>query len=562
VSVGSAVADHEAWDPGLHDVELHHLSAGGGVDAVYFGQVWLARSLSQLEALGGGDTAGIVGAGGVQVFADGGEVRVVRGESAGAAGAAQASAAAAEAAAVSAAADAVATAADRGATHTDKLAAEADAVATAADRAATHADKLAADADAVATAADRVQTGLDAVATAADRAAVHTDKLAADADAVATAADRVQTGLDAAATAADRTATHADKLAADADAVATAADRVQTGLDAAATAADRTATHADKLAADADAVATAADRVQTGLDAAATAADRTATHADKLAADADAVATAADRVQTGQDRTAAQTAKTAAEAARDATLAASHMVSYDAQTLTTPQQAQARTNIDAPDTASVTAKVAKAGDTMTGTLLATDGVPDLGDATHRFRDLNLSRNVTLGGALQLGTAKVEGATLLGIGNGLRLSTVGSAYLMLSATNLAFSNDGGTRNAWYQANASFAFSSPTVIGWTSSATNAATGLDTAFSRASAGVAALGTGAAGNAGASLQLKDLIASGAVVHGSFTVATVPAAASYARGVIWVSNESGGACLAYSDGTNWRRVRDGVVIS
>lgn len=47
-----------------------------------------------------------------------------------------------------------------------------------------------------------------------------------------------------------------------------------------------------------------------------------------------------------------------------------------------------------------------------------------------------------------------------------------------------------------------------------------------------------------------------------SYTVATVPAAATYPRGIIYVSNETGGATLAFSDGTNWRRVQDRNVIS
>lgn len=47
-----------------------------------------------------------------------------------------------------------------------------------------------------------------------------------------------------------------------------------------------------------------------------------------------------------------------------------------------------------------------------------------------------------------------------------------------------------------------------------------------------------------------------------SYTVSTVPAAASYPRGVIYVSNETGGATLAFSDGTNWRRVQDRSVVS
>lgn len=48
-----------------------------------------------------------------------------------------------------------------------------------------------------------------------------------------------------------------------------------------------------------------------------------------------------------------------------------------------------------------------------------------------------------------------------------------------------------------------------------------------------------------------------------SYTVAGAPSAASAGAGsMIFVSNESGGATLAFSDGVNWRRVADRVVIS
>ncbi len=47
-----------------------------------------------------------------------------------------------------------------------------------------------------------------------------------------------------------------------------------------------------------------------------------------------------------------------------------------------------------------------------------------------------------------------------------------------------------------------------------------------------------------------------------TYTVATVPSAATYARGMIYVSNEAGGAVPAFSDGTNWRRVTDRAIIS
>lgn len=49
----------------------------------------------------------------------------------------------------------------------------------------------------------------------------------------------------------------------------------------------------------------------------------------------------------------------------------------------------------------------------------------------------------------------------------------------------------------------------------------------------------------------------------GSFTVAGVPAAGTAGAGaIIYVSNESGGAVLAFSDGASWRRVTDRAIIS
>lgn len=46
-----------------------------------------------------------------------------------------------------------------------------------------------------------------------------------------------------------------------------------------------------------------------------------------------------------------------------------------------------------------------------------------------------------------------------------------------------------------------------------------------------------------------------------SYTVSTLPAVGT-AGGLIYVSNESGGAVLAFSDGTNWRRVTDRAIVS
>lgn len=47
-----------------------------------------------------------------------------------------------------------------------------------------------------------------------------------------------------------------------------------------------------------------------------------------------------------------------------------------------------------------------------------------------------------------------------------------------------------------------------------------------------------------------------------SYTVTTLPDATKWIAGQIYVSNESGGAVPAFSDGTNWRRVTDRAVVS
>ena len=47
-----------------------------------------------------------------------------------------------------------------------------------------------------------------------------------------------------------------------------------------------------------------------------------------------------------------------------------------------------------------------------------------------------------------------------------------------------------------------------------------------------------------------------------SYTVATVPDATKNEAMVIYVSDETGGATLAFSDATNWRRVQDRAIIS
>jgi len=47
-----------------------------------------------------------------------------------------------------------------------------------------------------------------------------------------------------------------------------------------------------------------------------------------------------------------------------------------------------------------------------------------------------------------------------------------------------------------------------------------------------------------------------------TYTVSTLPDAATYPRGVIYVSDEAGGATLAFSDSSVWRRVQDRAQVS
>lgn len=46
------------------------------------------------------------------------------------------------------------------------------------------------------------------------------------------------------------------------------------------------------------------------------------------------------------------------------------------------------------------------------------------------------------------------------------------------------------------------------------------------------------------------------------YSVADLPSAGKYLGGLIYVSDETGGAVMAFSDGTNWRRVTDCAIVS
>ena len=66
-----------------------------------------------------------------------------------------------------------------------------------------------------------------------------------------------------------------------------------------------------------------------------------------------------------------------------------------------------------------------------------------------------------------------------------------------------------------------------------------------------------------GTSTPSVPLHVTGALRVGAFTLTTLPSASTSGEGaLIYVSNATGGAVIAFSDGTNWRRVTDRIVIS
>jgi len=47
-----------------------------------------------------------------------------------------------------------------------------------------------------------------------------------------------------------------------------------------------------------------------------------------------------------------------------------------------------------------------------------------------------------------------------------------------------------------------------------------------------------------------------------TYVVADLPDATLWVRSIVYVSDETGGAVPAFSDGTNWRRVTDRAIVS
>ena len=47
-----------------------------------------------------------------------------------------------------------------------------------------------------------------------------------------------------------------------------------------------------------------------------------------------------------------------------------------------------------------------------------------------------------------------------------------------------------------------------------------------------------------------------------SYTVVELPPASKWMHGLVYVPDEAGGAVIAFSDGSDWRRVTDRAVVS
>ena len=62
-------------------------------------------------------------------------------------------------------------------------------------------------------------------------------------------------------------------------------------------------------------------------------------------------------------------------------------------------------------------------------------------------------------------------------------------------------------------------------------------------------------------SLTVSGVLTPSTLIAPSYTVSTLPNPTTPAQ-IIFVSNESGGAVMAFSDGTNWRRFTDRVIVS
>lgn len=119
-------------------------------------------------------------------------------------------------------------------------------------------------------------------------------------------------------------------------------------------------------------------------------------------------------------------------------------------------------------------------------------------------------------------------------------------------NLSFGN-GSSRLHIDQVDASIALTNSWGLNWSSSSSSGGT-VDTGIARISAGSLKITDGSTG-------LGDLSCNIAIPK-SYTVATTPSPSGVTGGMIYVTDETGGAVPAFSDGIDWLRITDRAVVT
>jgi hypothetical protein len=165
-------------------------------------------------------------------------------------------------------------------------------------------------------------------------------------------------------------------------------------------------------------------------------------------------------------------------------------------------------------------------------------------------------------AISATTVTASGAVSVAAGIVLDVIESGSAKTRIQNGDVQYYNSAGNRKLLLGSNGiGLALASDYSIAWSSSSTEAYSPRDVRIRRTGTNTITVDNNS-GGAGNLAITGTLAVTGAATFGSYTVGTVPSVSTYVRGMTYVSDESGGATLAYSNGTNWKRVYDNANIS
>lgn len=182
-----------------------------------------------------------------------------------------------------------------------------------------------------------------------------------------------------------------------------------------------------------------------------------------------------------------------------------------------------------------------------------------------------SFNVALGtGALQSETSGSRnmsiGSYSLNVMNGGDDNVaVGTSSLRAVSTgdgNVGIGSNAGRSITTGIQNTEIGYNSAGGSGITTGSYNVVIGAVTGLSSSLANTIVIGDGQ-GNQRLTMDASAAVFTRAVRVPTYTVATLPSASGAGAGaIIYVSNETGGATTAFSDGTNWRRHADRTIVS